>query len=640
MRYLSVCSGIEAVSVAWQPLGWKPAMFAEIDPFCCWLLRSRYRASRPVHMPSPQSASDRKEARRRAAAIRNVIALPADGDIVNAGDFTKIGKEDVGTIDLLAGGTPCQAFSVAGKRAGLDDPRGNLTIEFARLADRLRPLWVVWENVPGILSIDGGRTFGAFLGLMVQLGYGVAYRVLDAEHFGVPQRRRRVFVVEYLGDWRPAAAVLLESACLSGHPPPRREARERIAGGVEVGPAGGRFTDTAPAIDAGCKDGFVRNQLGAGVLLSTNETSHCLNAGGMSKQDYETETLLSIFQDSEFGVKEYPAAGSVRAGRIPEHQMIVHSLSADGFDTGAPTDRSSSVGWEASEDGTGRGTPMVPVAICTAHTQSNGSGFSDDVAHTLESGGAQAVAFAQNSRDEVRLHGGDGKTVGALSAQPGVKQQSYVAFSMKDHGADASDIAPTLRGMGHDSSHANGGGQVAIAFAQSQEGGVRSGEVMHSLGTNGNATSRNSPTVAFTLHGSDGTISAASSTEIAGSIHTRAPGSIENSSTTAVLQEQTSASPLTASYGKQVDSSDTSSGPPNLLLTQMAVRRLTPRECERLQGFPDDYTLVEYRGKPAADGPRYRALGNSMAVPVMRWIGERIVAVDAILREHGNRREP
>jgi DNA (cytosine-5)-methyltransferase 1 len=317
----------------------------------------------------------------------------------------------------------------------------------------------------------------------------------------------------------------------------------------------------------------------------------------MGRQDFETETL------------------------------IAHALSADGFD--------------ASEDGTGRGTPVVPVAICTAHTQSNGSGFSNDVAHTLESGSAQAVAFAQNTRDEVRLYGGDGKTVGALAARPGAKQQSYVAFSAKDYGADADDVAPTLRSMGHDRSHANGGGQVAIAFAQNQEGDVLSSDVMQSLGANSNATGRNAPTIAFTLHGSDGTTSAASSTDVAGSLRTRAPGSIENSSTTAVLHEQPVAwsGELTASSdvagtlqrggeGGRVD---------GVMTPQMAVRRLTPRECERLQGFPDDYTLVEYHGKPAADGPRYKALGNSMAVPVMRWIGERIAAVDAILRDrHGD----
>ncbi|NYF91371.1 DNA (cytosine-5-)-methyltransferase [Tunturiibacter empetritectus] len=593
MRYLSVCSGIEAVSVAWGPLGWQPAMFAEIDPFYCWLLCSRYGASRPIHMPSPHDAPTRKEAKQRAAAIRNIVALSAGGAVTNAGDFTKIGAEDAGAIDLLAGGTPCQSFSIAGKRAGLDDPRGNLTIEFARLAGRLRPLWLVWENVPGVLSIDDGRTFGAFLGMLVELGYGIAYRVLDAQYFGVPQRRRRVFVVGCLGSWRGAAAVLFERHSLSGYPPPRREARQGATGGVEVGPAGGRLTDTAPTIDAECKDGFVRNQLCAGVLSSTDEISHCPNAGGMGRQDFETETL------------------------------IAHALSADGFDAG--------------EDGTGRGTPVVPVAICTAHTQSNGSGFSDDVAHTLESGGAQAVAFAQNSRDEVRLHGWDGRTVGALSAQPGAKQQSYVAFSAKVYGADADDVAPTLRSMGPDRSHANGGGQVAIAFAQNQEGDVLSGDVMQSLGTNSNATGRNVPTIAFTLHGSDGTASAASSTETAGSLRTRAPGSIENSSTTAMLQEQSVAwsGELTASTdvagtlqrggeGGRVD---------GVMTPQMAVRRLAPRECERLQGFPDDYTLVEYRGKMAADGPRYKALGNSMAVPVMHWIGKRIAAVDKVLRD-------
>jgi DNA (cytosine-5)-methyltransferase 1 len=610
-RYLSVCSGIEAVSVAWEQLGWTPAALAEIDPFCCWLLRSRYRASRPIHMPSPNDAPSRKEAKQRAAAIRNVVALPPDGAVINAGDFTRIRREDVGAIDLLVGGTPCQSFSIAGKRAGLDDPRGNLTIEFARLADRLRPVWLVWENVPGVLSIDGGRTFGAFLGMLVQLGYGIAYRVLDAQYFGVPQRRRRVFVVGSLGNWRAAAAIFLEWHSLSGHPPPRREARQGVAGGIEVGPAGGRFTDTAPTIDAGCKDGFVRNQLGAGVLSSTNEISHCLNAGGMGRQDFETETL------------------------------IAHSLSAGGFD--------------ASEDGTGRGTPMVPVAICTAHTQSNGSGFSDDIAHTLESGGgAQAVAFNLRGREGGAMP--ETSDTASIRSATGGSTNSYVAFSAKDYGADADDIAPTLRGMGHDSSHANGGGQVAIAFSTNQRGEARERSVHASLNSSrggGNeidgilqlseteAGDGDAPPVAFTLHGSDDTASIASPTEVAGSLRTRAPGSIENSSTTAVMQEVPVASTLTASFGKQVDSSDTSTAPPNLLRPQMAVRRLTPSECERLQGFPDDYTLVEYRGKLAADGPRYKALGNSMAVPVMRWIGQRIATVDAILRDgSGEWRQP
>jgi len=512
-------------------------------------------------MPSPHDAPDRKEAKRRAAAIRNVAALPAAGGIINAGDFTRIGKQDVGTIDLLVGGTPCQSFSVAGKRAGLDDPRGNLTIEFARLAGRLRPLWLVWENVPGVLSIDDGRTFGAFLRMLVECGYGVAYRVLDAQYFGVPQRRRRIFVVGCLGDWRAAAAVLLDATCLSGNPPPRRKARKGAAGGVEVGPAGGRLTDTAPTIDTGCKDGFIRNQVGAGVLSSTSEISHCLNAGGMGRQDFETETL------------------------------IAHSLSADGFD--------------ASEDGTGRGVPLIAATLSMRYGASSGRDLSDSSA-------LLPVAFNLRGRDGGALP--EVSDAVSLRAASGGSSNSYIAFSASDDAGDASDIAPTLRSLNNRSGNPNGGGQVAIAFSTNQRGEVREHELHGSLNgsrsgkqVDGVLQSSGSPLAAspstYTLHGSDKTASVASHTDIAGSLRTRAPGSIENSSTTAVLQEQSIASPLTASYSKQADSSDTSNGPPNLLHSQMAVRRLTPRECERLQGFPDDYTLVEYRGKLASDGP-------------------------------------
>jgi DNA (cytosine-5)-methyltransferase 1 len=181
MRYLSICSGIEAATVAWHPLGWEAAAFAEIDPFARAVLAHHYPAV-PLH-----------------------------------GDFTTIKDGDYGAIDLLVGGTPCQSFSIAGLRKGLDDDRGNLTLEYIRLAERLRPRWLVWENVPGVLSIDGGRTFGAFLGGLAECGYGFAYRILDAQYFGVPQRRRRVFVVGYLGDWRPPAAVFLEPEGLRGY---------------------------------------------------------------------------------------------------------------------------------------------------------------------------------------------------------------------------------------------------------------------------------------------------------------------------------------------------------------------------------------------------------------------------------------
>ena len=201
MRYLSVCSGIEAATVAWHPLGWMPAAFSEIEAFPRAVLAHHYPTV-PLH-----------------------------------GDFTTIGADEYGAIDLLVGGTPCQSFSIAGLRGGLADDRGNLALEYLRLADRTRPRWLVWENVPGVLSSNGGRDFGSILGGMAELGYGTAYRILDAQHFRVPQRRRRVFVVGYIGDWRRAAAVLFERHSLQGHPAPRREAR---AGATPILEAGAR----------------------------------------------------------------------------------------------------------------------------------------------------------------------------------------------------------------------------------------------------------------------------------------------------------------------------------------------------------------------------------------------------------------
>ena len=175
MKYLSVCSGIEAATMAWHDLGWKPAGFSEIEPFPSAVLAHHYP------------------------------------DVTNFGDMTKYKEWNLdGTIDLLVGGTPCQSFSVAGLRKGMDDPRGNLALVYCGMLDHFRPNWFVWKNVPGVLSSSGGRDFGSFLGAVAQLGYGFSYRVLDAQYCGVAQRRRRVFVVGHLGDWRPAAAVLFE----------------------------------------------------------------------------------------------------------------------------------------------------------------------------------------------------------------------------------------------------------------------------------------------------------------------------------------------------------------------------------------------------------------------------------------------
>jgi DNA (cytosine-5)-methyltransferase 1 len=384
MTYLSVCSGIEAASCAWHPLGWEPAGFSEIEPFPCAVLAHRFP------------------------------------NVKNYGDMTKYKEwENVGKLDLLVGGTPCQSFSVAGLRKGLADPRGNLMLTFGAIAAHFKPSWIVWENVPGVLSSNGGRDFAAFLGMLAELGYGFAYRVLDAQYYGVPQRRRRVFLVGHLGDWRPAAAVLFDAASLCGNPAPSRKTGEGIARGIEIGPSGGSFTDVNPTLDTRCKDGPIRNQL----------------------------------------------AGAV---------MCFEPRSPDGH---------------------------------------------------------------------ARLIG---------------------------------DISPTLNRMG-------GGQREPCICLMDQGGGVMNIEY-DKTGTLRWETKGHEPIVMATGQGN------------------------------AEITED-HAPTLNCNHEAPV-------------VATTAVRRLTPTECERLQGFPDNWTRIPWRGKTAEvcpDGPRYKALGNSMAVPVMLWIGERIL---------------
>ncbi len=281
MRYLSVCSGIEAASVAWQPRGWEALAFSEIDKAASRLLAHKY----------PNTP--------------------------NWGDMSNFKEWPDATVDVLCGGTPCQSFSVAGLRKGLADPRGNLMLTFGAIAGRYRPRWLVWENVPGVLSSNSGRDFAGFLGLItgrqitppvggwknsgilpgIADAYGVAYRVLDAQHvrtcrfpFAVPQRRRRVFVVGYLGDWRRAAAVLFDRESLSGHPAPRRKAGQGAAArGIEFGPSGGGFADVNRTLDARAKDGPIRNQLAGAVLCA--EIAPTLNAHFGDKQGLEDQHI-------------------------------------------------------------------------------------------------------------------------------------------------------------------------------------------------------------------------------------------------------------------------------------------------------------------------------------------------------------
>ena len=200
MKYGSVCSGIEAATVAWHELGWEPQWFSEIEKFPSAVLGHHYP------------------------------------DVPNYGDMTKFKEwENAKSINLLVGGTPCQSFSVAGLRKGLEDPRGNLMLTYLAMAAQFKPRWLIWENVPGVLSSNRGKDFGTFLAALGNIGYGWAYRVLDSQYFGVAQRRRRVFVVGCFGDWASAGKVLFEPESLSGHPAPIRKKGKEVADCLTVG---------------------------------------------------------------------------------------------------------------------------------------------------------------------------------------------------------------------------------------------------------------------------------------------------------------------------------------------------------------------------------------------------------------------
>lgn len=393
MKYLSVCSGIEAATVAWDDLGWQPVGFSEIEPFPSQVLAHHY--------PNVQ----------------------------NYGDMTKFKEWNCGEADILVGGTPCQSFSVAGLRSGLDDPRGNLALVYCGMLEHFRPTWFVWENVPGVLSSNKGRDFGAFVGAVAKLGYGFAYRVLDAQYFGVAQRRRRVFVVGHLGDWRSAAAVLFERQSLCRDTPPSRDKGQKTT------------TDAIPSI-ANC----LTSRMHKGINTTVDEGQ---------------TPIVQVYEN-------HPTDSRIK-----------------------PLDKTCST--VTARWGTGGGnTPIV----------------------------------AQS-------------TVGALCAR------DYKGVS---------------------SQYVNEGKVIACG----------------------------SQPMAFDL------------------------AQITSKTNRSKVEPLLPAS--TISKNSQMH-----------IANNVMVRKLTPIECERLQGFPDNYTQIPWRNKPAdqcPDGHRYKALGNSMAVPVMRWIGKRIDAVE------------
>ena len=509
LQYLSVCSGIEAATVAWEPLGWEAVGFSEIEPFPCAVLAHHY-----PHVPLH-------------------------------GDFTAL-IENPPSCDVLVGGTPCQAFSVAGARQSLDDARGNLSLAYVELANAIdrknydsgkAACIVVWENVPGVFSTKD-NAFGCFLaGLAGEDGpleppggrwtncgavrgpqRAVAWRVLDAQYFGLAQRRRRVFVVASARAGFDPTEILFESEGVRRDSAPSREAGKDPAAdlGVSPAPRGGE-------------------NAGKGRYLG----------------------------NAEGGAGEVPFLTSSNLGKCVNNQTPLVGVTGDSASACWCPDVSGPLGGAGQSGG-----------FRTTDLDNNG-------AYILDA----PVAFAvhENQRAEVTLNDTAG-TVKCAGGKPGQGYPAVLAVALRgrDGGNTAElggEIQSALRtgGGGSDKPHVlapviTDAVPFSVAF-----GAAKLEQISQAITANGGPN----------RHG-EGSWSA-----------TQFTGVIAPSSTA-------SSSPV------------------------MAVRRLTPRECERLQGFPDDYTIVPWRGKPCPDGPRYKALGNSMAVPVMRWIGRRI---DEKLRE-------
>ena len=546
MNFISICSGIEAASVAFGPLGWKAIAFSEIEPFPCAVLAHHYP------------------------------------DVPNFGDMTKFREwpeEIFADADAVVGGPPCQAFSCAGARRGLLDARGNLTLIYVELldhADDIRrkygkpPIVALYENVPGIFS-DRTNAFGCLVGGLagedvpvVPPGkrwtdagcvFGperaVAWRLFDAQFFGLAQRRRRVFVVASARKGFDPAQVLFEWDGVRRDTAPSREARQVAPTTPARSTAGGGL-----GTDFDCDGGT--------ICVATGQAGAEIGA--------------------EIGADMAPTLNCNH-----EAPYVAHSLRGEGFD--------------ASEDGTGRGTPLVPMFLHTNKGRPDGrrSAHTEmvsvkDIVETLTTDGhaqsavAVPVAFQETADCLTAAYGT--KWNGNASATNG----SLFAAQPVAYGIRTANTSSNGWGTQEECTHTLDCAQgVAVAqpvaFHPTQDPISSTDGSTHALGC-GSTGGQASVAVAFAATGQAG----------AGWAPPSFPVQEECSQTLDTRRAQS-------------------------VMTAMQVRRLTPTEAERLQGFPDNYTAIPWRKKPASecpDGPRYRALGNSWAIPCVSWIGERI----------------
>lgn len=617
----SITSGIAADAAAVKRAGlpWRHAFFAEIAKFPCAVLKRHY--------PEVPNLGD--------------ITQPIDDTVRAAG------------IDVFMGSTPCQSYSIAGLRGGMADPRGQLAYRFAELVSASRARWLCYENVPGILTADRGEAFQCLIDSLVERGYGVAWRCYDAQFFGLAQRRKRVFLVGYLGDWRPAAAVLFESASVRGDPAESGTSGPGAARGTGGGAEGGGIAGPLLArgsagrghrVDAeGAANGHLVHALAVqednqnGVLLSDTAGTLRANAPGTTavgtlalippREVAHTLVAQSVALrgrdgggTAELGGDKSNALRGANGGGSREH-VLAHALNAKSTGRYDPTVETMVVGTlgtqervpkfdtmvygirsDAQREGVAR-TPS-PDAEGRVRLRDPGLGITEGLSPTLDASAAHAVVIPiQEPLSGLTGQrglgiGADGDPSGTLNANnpQGVAvvipfETDQITSPENRSRCEPGSPAPTL---------VRRSSPPAIAFGFYQ--------------TEGSQSSGNNEEIAPTLKGPGGNLNA-----VAVRAFNLFPGKPPKAEVRA--RETEISDCLSATAGAAMTDRGTR-------IVQSGVRRLTPTECERLMGVPDGYTALP----GAADGPRYAALGNSIAVPVLSWIFHRIDLVDRILR--------
>jgi DNA (cytosine-5)-methyltransferase 1 len=662
---------MEAASVAWHHLGWRPVAFSEIEPFPCAILKH--------HFTQPNYPYD----------------------VPNLGSLTEFNTWPLATgdVDLLVGGTPCQSFSVAGKRGGLNDPRGQLMFSFLELAAKLQPKYVLWENVPGCLSSGQpkGSDFGCLLQGLVERGYGVAYRILDAQHFGVPQRRRRVFVVAHrdpvtgTGDWRAAAEILSIAQGLRGYLAKGKQARKGSSADAESGAGADRKwpADTACTLNAafGEKQGledqhalggaslFVMSSGQANAAIS-KDVAHTLNA------THETQTVAMpvVIDRAAFNQGE----NAQYEPHIGESEVMDSLVARGPHAVGIPAMMFKIRGGSPVETGEQGGTPgkgagkgflgseekaftiatspdqwlAQPIAQQAIPIQDgremeknqNGIGVGNpgDHSYTLDTTGAQSVAvpFRKSKR---ACSSTDNETWVEAEASNTLNNFDLGDTRTTHAVVSCSDVSPTVSSGAPFSKTGNERVEAEAFIVQASELRLRGQITEQSICPTLTAGAKQGDTDPLAVHAisfQPGNLARkAGADPSAETFPTLTKDSGDQSPHVAYPVVPLDGMNLLSRLGEcgenhsmqNFEPGDPSftlkkGGSQHGVLTPMAVRRLTPVECERLQGFPDNWSRISWKGKPAEecpDGPRYKACGNSMAVPVMRFIGEAIAAYEA-----------